>query len=419
MKFLHTADWHLGLEFYHHDRSREHAAFLSWLLTTLQEEAIDVLLISGDVFDLHNPAQNAVQMFYRFLRQAQETLPHLQMIVTAGNHDSAPRLEAPVPLLFGENLHIIGTIPRTETGQPDYRRLAIPLKNKTGQTEAWCLALPFLRAGDMATRGGEASAGYNEDLAQFYADASAAALALKTPDQALIALGHLQVTEARLVEGDSIEHRIPGELDGLPAGAFPPELDYVALGHVHRAQALGGREEVRYCGSPLPLSFAEKDYEHQVIFFETAGGKVTGIRPVAVPVTVPLVSIPRVHKPLAEVLEELAMLPDRRPADSPEEEPIVEVRVQLNGTETAVQYRIEEVLEGKAVRLANINRKWEVLTILEEAESQTENPEALSTLTPFTVFEKRFGELKENDYWNDLLGLLQESIDKVSDAQNA
>ncbi len=414
MKFLHTADWHLGLEFYHHDRSREHAAFLTWLLHTLEKENIDVLLISGDVFDLHNPAQSSVRMFYGFLRQAQEAMPHLQIIATAGNHDSAPRLEAPVPLLFGDNLHIIGTVPRTALGQPDYRRLMLPLKNRAGETEAWCLAVPFLRAGDMATRGGEASAGYNADLEQFYADAWKEVSPLREPGQAMIALGHLQVTDAQLVEGDSIEHRIPGELEGVPAGAFSGELDYVALGHVHRAQALGGREEVRYCGSPLPLSFAERDYEHQVVIFETAGGKVAGIRPIPVPVTVLLLSIPKMHKPLEEVLEEIARLPNRRPADDTDEEPIIEVRVQLDGTETAVQYRIEEALEGKAVRLANINRKWAVISILDDAEARSENPEALSTLTPFTIFEKRFGELKESEYWNDLLTLLQESVDKVS-----
>ena len=419
MKFLHTADWHLGLEFYHHDRSREHAAFLSWLLRTLQQEAVDVLLISGDIFDLHNPAQSSVRMFYKFLRQAQEAMPDLQMIVTAGNHDSAPRLEAPMPLLFGENLHIVGTIPRTDLGQPDYQQLVIPLKNKAGHVEAWCLAIPFLRAGDMATRGGDNSDGYNADVARFYADTEAEVQKLKTPEQAVIAMGHLQVTEAQLVEGDSIEHRIPGETDGLPAGTFSAELAYVALGHVHRAQALGGREEVRYCGSPLPLSFAEKDYEHQVIFFETASGKVHAIRPVPVPVNVSLLSIPKTHQPLEKVLEELEKLPNRRPADATDEEPIIEVRVQLDGTETAVQYRIEEALEGKAVRLANINRKWEVLTRSDDTKTRSQNPEALHTLTPISIFEKRFGELKESDYWDDILGLLQESIDKVSDAENS
>ena len=414
MKFLHTADWHLGLEFYHHDRSREHAAFLSWLLQMLEAEEIEVLLISGDIFDLHNPAQSAVQMFYKFLRQAQERMPQLQTIATAGNHDSAPRLEAPVPLITNSNLHIIGTVPRTEGGAPDYQKLFIPLQNREGETEAWCLAIPFLRAGDMATRGGITTAGYNEDLAQFYEEAWQEISNMKTPEQPVIALGHLQVTDAQLVEGDSIEHRIPGELDGLPAGAFAAGFGYVALGHVHRAQSLGGREEVRYCGSPLPLSFAEKDYEHQVVIFETAGGKVVGIRPVAVPVTVPLLSIPKMHKPLAEVLEAIAELPNRRPVDDTDEEPIIEVRVQLDGTETAVQYRIEEALEGKAVRLANINRKWDVLTISEEPGSRSQKPEALHTLTPFTIFEKRFSDLKESEYWNDLLNLLQESVDQVS-----
>ena len=82
MKILHTADWHIGQLFHEYDRTYEHQQFLSWLVETLKNEQIDVLLISGDVFDLSNPSATSIRMFYSFLNQATKTNPHLQIIVT-------------------------------------------------------------------------------------------------------------------------------------------------------------------------------------------------------------------------------------------------------------------------------------------------------------------------------------------------
>src|SRR5690606_18891605 len=110
MNILHTADWHLGQLFYEYDRAYEHQQFLDWLVQTLQQEAVDVLLISGDVFDSANPSAATVRQFYTFLNQASKACPGLQIVVTAGNHDSATRLESPKPLLESSHIHIIGVV---------------------------------------------------------------------------------------------------------------------------------------------------------------------------------------------------------------------------------------------------------------------------------------------------------------------
>ena len=108
MRLLHTADWHLGQTFYQFERSYEHQCFLDWLLETLVSEAIDALLIAGDIFDNTNPSAAAQRQLYRFLAAAKRRLPKLAIVIIAGNHDSGGRLEAPTPLLEGFDITVIG-----------------------------------------------------------------------------------------------------------------------------------------------------------------------------------------------------------------------------------------------------------------------------------------------------------------------
>ena len=132
IRFLHTADWHIGQLFHEYDRGYEHRQFLDWLLETLIAEQVGVLLISGDVFDLSNPSAASIKMFYSFLNQAVKRNSDLQIIITAGNHDSASRLESPKPLLESSNIHIVGLIEKDENGIIDYSKITIPIKDKDG-----------------------------------------------------------------------------------------------------------------------------------------------------------------------------------------------------------------------------------------------------------------------------------------------
>ena len=148
LKLIHTADWHLGQTFFGYDREAEHEAFLGFLTNLLVERETDVLLIAGDVFDVTNPSAGAQRRFYRFLREANRLNPGLQIVIIAGNHDSAIRLEAPNPLLEELNTSIVGIVGRTDSGEIDLASLVVPLRNRAGEREALCLAVPFLRQGD-------------------------------------------------------------------------------------------------------------------------------------------------------------------------------------------------------------------------------------------------------------------------------
>src|SRR5690606_24671843 len=211
--------------------------------------------ISGDVFDLSNPSATTIRQFYTFLNKTSKACPNIQIIVTAGNHDSASRLEAPKPLLESSNIHIIGTVPKDEQGKTDFDKLIIPL-TKDGEVKAWCLAVPFLRMGDYPAIA-DCDNPYAEGVAALYRDLYEAAQSRQQPGQAIIAMGHLHARGVETSDMDKTERLIMGGVECIAASAFPEDIAYVALGHIHKAQRIGGKEHIRYCGSPLPMSFSE------------------------------------------------------------------------------------------------------------------------------------------------------------------
>ena len=202
LKLIHTADWHLGQTFFGYDREAEHEAFLGFLTNLLVERETDVLLIAGDVFDVTNPSAGAQRRFYRFLREANRLNPGLQIVIIAGNHDSAIRLEAPNPLLEELNTSIVGIVGRTDSGEIDLASLVVPLRNRAGEREALCLAVPFLRQGDYpAAPEGELDS-YVAGIGRMYRRLYAYADAQRNPGEAIVALGHLHATGAELSDDD-------------------------------------------------------------------------------------------------------------------------------------------------------------------------------------------------------------------------
>jgi DNA repair protein SbcD/Mre11 len=410
LKILHTADWHLGQLFHDYDRTCEHQQFLSWLVGTLRDEEIDVLLVSGDVFDLSNPSATVVKMFYSFLNQALKARPDLQIIITAGNHDSAHRLEAPKPLLESSNIHIVGLIEKDESGAIGYSQLIIPLKDKRGAVKAWCLAIPFLRTGDYPAVP-DCDNPYTEGVTAFYKEAYETVLLKKQAGQAIIAMGHLHAQQAEVSHMDKAERAIMGGVECIAASAFHTGICYVALGHIHKAQRIGGKEHVRYCGSPLPMSFSEINYKHQVIVFEITDENIQNLKALEVPVSVPLQRVPAIHSPLADVVNALAQLPDAEAAI--ENAPYLEVRLLLEGPEPGLRHKIETALTGKHARLAKIDVQYKSAA----PESQTGDairPAQLHDLQPLDVLSRVYQSKYNNPIPENLLALFQQVTREVS-----
>ena len=395
MRLLHTSDWHLGQTLHNYDRTYEHQCFLDWLLDTIVSEEADALLIAGDIFDNANPSSAAQRQLYGFLQRARARTPHLQIVVIAGNHDSPGRLEAPGPLLEAHGTVVIGNVVRGRDGAIDLERLLVPLQDKDGATRAWCLGIPFLRPGDVPRVDAEGDA-YLNGIAALYRQAFELAVARREEGQAILAMGHCHMVDGQSSQ-DSERRIVIGGTEALPASMFDPEIAYAALGHLHLAQRVGKKEHLRYCGSPLPLSFAEVGYQHQVLRIDLEGAVAREVTPILVPRAVEMLRVPPKPAPLADVLaalESLELDPDLPPACHP----YLEVRVLLDGPEPGLRAQVEAAIANKPVRLAKIEPTRKTIAG-EAAEALT--LDQLAQLQPDDIFrrlwQQRYGEDAPDD----------------------
>lgn len=400
MRLLHTSDWHLGQALHSYDRSYEHQQFLDWLLDTLVAERVDALLIAGDIFDTANPSSSAQKQLYRFLQQARRRLPALDIVVIAGNHDSPGRLEAPGPLLEDHGTTVIGHVLRGPDGAIDIERMVVPLRDDAGAIAAWCLAIPFLRPGDVPRADADADADadpYLAGIARLYRQAYALADGKRTAGQAIVAMGHCHMVDGQ-ASLDSERRIVIGGTEALPAAVFDAGIAYTALGHLHLAQRVGGKDHRRYCGSPLPLSFAEVGYRHQVLRIDLVDGAAQ-VEGIDVPRAVELLRIPATPQPLDAVLLALAEL-DLQELPR-ERQPFLEVRVLLDGPEPGLRARIESALDGKPVRLAKIEPTRKHQAGSGDGFQAALSLEQLAQLQPDDIFKRlyaqRFGDAAPDD----------------------
>ena len=263
MKIIATSDWHLGNLFHGNDRLPEHKHFFGWLLETIKTQSPDALLVAGDVFDNGNPSAAAQEAYYSFLADVTEQCPTMQIIITAGNHDSANRLEAPRALLARYHMEVRGNVRRTwmaddcgvGSWQIDYDDLMIPVRGKDGD-EAVVLAVPYLR-NDMVT-----GTSYSEGVNAFLRTLTAKARE-QHPGKPLVMMAHMYAKGADIAR-DSSEKIIIGGQEEVNMEGWKEHPDYLTCGHIHKRQHIWNTDWARYTGSVLPMSFAEKDYVHGV-----------------------------------------------------------------------------------------------------------------------------------------------------------
>ncbi|MBD8576924.1 exonuclease SbcCD subunit D C-terminal domain-containing protein [Pseudomonas syringae] len=407
MRLFHTSDWHLGQHLHGQERDFEHQAFLTWLLARLAERQPDVLLIAGDIFDTVNPPVKAQERLYEFIVDAHEQQPQLTIVMIAGNHDSGSRIELPAPLMRRLRTHALGRVLWLDDGRLDAERLLLPLPDASGEVRAWCLALPFLRPAEVT---GALSSGddYLHGIAQVHRLLIDAALARRQPGQALIAVSHAHMAGGSVSE-DSERSLIIGNAEALPASLFVPDITYVALGHLHKPQQVNGEERIRYSGSPIPLSFSEIGYRHQILEITCDGERLVSVEPLLIPRTVPLQRLGPL--PLEELLVQLAALANIDLLAEAERQPWLEVRVRLDQPQPDLRSRIEAALQGKAVRLVRIAAEY--------AGAHDDDPDGagvelidLEQLTPQELFSRAwqdtYGNPVDEQTLNDFATLLHE-----------
>ena len=272
MKIITTSDWHIGNLFHGYDRLPEHKHFLKWLLSQIGEQRPDALLVAGDIFDNGNPSAAAQSAYYEFLSDVTRSCPDMHIVIIAGNHDSASRLEAPRALLTRHNVEVRGNIHRIwvqgEDGgqwQVDYDDLMIPIKGSDGD-EVVVLAVPYLRS-DVVQ-----NASYSKGVTKFIAELMERARD-KYPDTTLIMMTHMYAKGADIAPKDASEKIVIGGQEEVNMEEWSNHPNYMVCGHIHKRQHIWGTDWARYTGSVLPMSFAEVDYRHgvDIVTFNSQG----------------------------------------------------------------------------------------------------------------------------------------------------
>lgn len=252
-KIIHTSDWHLGQNFYGYDRSEEQDHFLHQLVDIVRQHQPDALLVSGDIFHTAAPSSAAVTLYVNAMLDIHNACPKMAIVVIAGNHDSASRLQCDSRLWELAGVRVLGGIARDSEGLADLDRHIIHVKDK-GIVAAVPFAYPasFPLVNDEHVGSDQRQPVYFQSLLDHVNAQNPAQLPV-------VLMAHLAVNGS-----DFTGHEV-GMMECVEVGVLGNGYDYAALGHIHRPQDVS--ERARYCGTPLAVSFDEQ-CEHSVSIVE-------------------------------------------------------------------------------------------------------------------------------------------------------
>jgi exonuclease SbcD len=408
IRIFHTGDWHLGHHLHGVSRQLEHQQFLDWLLDELHNKQVDALIVAGDIFDSSNPSSAAQSQLYDFLVKTKTRLPNLDIVLVGGNHDSASRLDAPSPILNALGVNVVGGLSRDAQGNIDWERLLVPLTNAAGDIKAWCGAMPFLRNADLPT-GEQDSDPLISGMKTLYAELFEK-LQQKTGNaESLILTGHCYMVNGAVSEL-SERKILGGNQHALPVELFPDDIAYVALGHLHLAQRVGANNHIRYSGSPIPLSFDESDYPHQVVQVDIRAGQPAETVAVKIPRSVQLLRIPN-GKDFAMLPEVIVQLQSLILKDLPiEQRPLLELRIRLEKPEPGLRQQIEDTIAKLPVRLLKISTAYSG-NVKSLADLKIE--ERLEELQPLDVFQRCYQNKYDQDAPEAMNALFNELVESL------
>ncbi|SDT86837.1 Exodeoxyribonuclease I subunit D [Pseudomonas pohangensis] len=402
MRILHTSDWHLGQHFMGKTRQAEHQAFLGWLVDQVKEHQVDAVLVAGDIFDTGTPPSYAREMYSEFVVAMRRS--GAELIVLGGNHDSVAMLGENKSLLAELNARVIPGVAETLGDQ------LLVVKQRDGTPGAILCAIPFIRPRDVTTSLTDASAKDRQVNLQKAIQSHYAALYQLAVDKRMelgaelpiVATGHLTTVGASASE--SVREIYVGSLEAFPTSAFPP-ADYIALGHIHRPQKVGGHEHIRYSGSPIPLSFDETGQQKNVLLVDLDAGGLQQVEALDVPLFQPLLS-------LRGSLKELeALIADAAQQGSGQTPVWLEIMVTSDDYLSDLQSRLLLLTDGLPVEVLRTRRQRGDV----EPTLPTQR-ETLEELSPTDVFSKRLeAETLDPQLQEQLGGLYQQVIAQLAE----
>ena len=270
MKILHTSDWHIGKRLYEKDLEPDHSHFISQLIRIIENEQINVLIISGDIFDIAYPSNNSLLFYYQSLKSLKNTCLK-EIIITGGNHDSISTLNAPKEVLDVLDITVAGGVPKNENEENDYDKLIKEIKNESGEIKLVVCTVPFLRERDI--RKSVAGESFEqrrratiEGIQNFFDEISQRTAKYKNIGIPVVCTGHLFIAGAK--ESESEREIYVGNQEKLSGSFLISKFDYFALGHIHKPYIVDNNPAIRYSGSPIPLSFSEADDKKSVVIVD-------------------------------------------------------------------------------------------------------------------------------------------------------
>jgi len=373
MKLLHTSDWHLGRTLYSKkDRQEEHIAFLGWLQSTIKEKSVDLLIVAGDIFDTASPGSGSQKLYYDFLLDVRNAGCE-NVIVVGGNHDSPSFLGAPKEILAALNVRVIGNASENIGDE------LIIIHDKDKNPAMIVCAVPFLRERDISRFAeGETYSDRSKRIAEsikkhygeiaILAESKRNELGKHIP---IVATGHMSVAGGMTAGDDGVRDIYIGNIGSVGSDIFPDIFDYVALGHYHIPSLI--KNNIRYCGSPIPMGFGEAGQKKCVYVVDF--GEETTIETVEIPVFQKLESIKGDRAYIESRLRELKNSDD-----------CVWVEIVYDGKELFPDFAawVNEKIADSKIEAVNLYSKpylTEVLTAGDETRS-------LDELDEFHVFDK-------------------------------
>ncbi|MDQ4141255.1 MAG: exonuclease SbcCD subunit D C-terminal domain-containing protein [Bacteroidota bacterium] len=405
MKILHTSDWHLGKRLEQCERTDEHQHFLDWLLTYIRDENVEVLLIAGDVFDTGSPSNTALKQYYDFL-WALRTTDCREVVIIGGNHDSVATLNAPQTLLKYFQVHVIGGVPAEFTEQ------IIPIKNNAGSTELVVCAVPFLRDKDVrlsvpGETHEERESRLKEGICAHYRQLVSHIAPYKQQQIPVIAMGHLFAAGGSTSDSEKEIH--VGNLGQICGDQFPTEFDYIALGHLHRPQVVNKMSHIRYCGSPIPLSFSEVEDTKLVLLLDFVDGKLTTLTEVEVPCCRKLIrlkgDLDTVKHRITQIVNDNSVYPAW-----------VEVQVETESYIPDLDYQFAQITQDLPHLERIFSRQIRLKPPVALHENSFDQILNLQELDPKEVFQKKSASIYPDADYSDLLASFDELLEKMGQA---
>ena len=325
MKILHTSDWHLGHTLYGYDRTVEHKAMLEQMVEIVREHRPDVFLLAGDVYHTSQPSSAVQTMFSEAMVSLHQAHPEMYIVVIAGNHDSASKHEIFTTPWRALNVYAIGNLDKE---YPEKHIIEVPEKGIV-------LAVPYAYERNIPD-------GYFQELIDLN----------RTTELPIILMAHTTVKGADITGHDKRYTDQVGGIDYIEVEKMGQGYDYLALGHIHKPQYIHtGKHNVRYSGTPIPVSFDE-DYKHSVSLVEVNKGETPIIKELEIKNPFPLITLPNQdYATWDEAKDLLRNFPDEVPA-------YIRLNVLVEGfLPPNAKDEAYKITEGKQCKVCLLNAK--------------------------------------------------------------